>query len=84
MSSSLFILTTRAQDANTLFGLGTNFTIACPYTLLTHYSELDWAAGWDVSMNIVRLSIGMEDEDTILGWVKHALEAAEKASGLKS
>ncbi|KAG9049959.1 hypothetical protein FS837_008309 [Tulasnella sp. UAMH 9824] len=63
---------------------GTNFTIACPYTLLTHYTELDWATGWDVPINIVRLSIGMEDEDTILGWVKDGLKAAEKASGLES
>ena len=25
--------------------LGTNFTLACPYTILGHYLELDWAAG---------------------------------------
>src|SRR6266404_1493059 len=28
--------------------LGTSFTLACPYTILAHYGELDWAAQYDV------------------------------------
>lgn len=64
--------------------LGTNFTLACPYTILAHYCELDWAAEYGVPINLVRISVGMEDEATILGWVKHALEAAEKAMELSS
>src|SRR6185503_11756131 len=28
--------------------LGTNFTLACPYTILAHYVELDWAAQYGV------------------------------------
>jgi cystathionine gamma-synthase len=28
--------------------LGTNFTLACPYTILAHYAELDWAAQYGV------------------------------------
>ncbi|KAG9049960.1 hypothetical protein FS837_008310 [Tulasnella sp. UAMH 9824] len=63
---------------------GTNFTLACPYTILAHYCELDWAAGYGVPINLVRISVGMEDEEIILGWVRHALEAAEKAVALKS
>ncbi|KIO25428.1 hypothetical protein M407DRAFT_25227 [Tulasnella calospora MUT 4182] len=59
---------------------GTNFTLACPYTILAHHRELDWAARYGVPINIVRISVGMEDEETILGWVKHALAAAQKAS----
>lgn len=62
--------------------LGTNFTLACAYVFLTHYVELDWAAEWGVPTNVVRVSVGMEDPETILGWMKHALEAAETASGL--
>ncbi|KAH8118706.1 pyridoxal phosphate-dependent transferase [Phellopilus nigrolimitatus] len=58
--------------------LGTNFTLACPYTILAHFKELEWAAGYGVEENLVRLSIGMEDKETILGWVKEALEEAEK------
>ena len=41
--------------------LGTNFTIACPYTLLAHYTELEWAAGFGVDGRLIRVSVGMED-----------------------
>lgn len=41
--------------------LGTNFTLACPYTLLAHYGELDWAENHGVSRWLIRLSVGMED-----------------------
>ena len=41
--------------------LGTNFTIACPYTLLAHYFELDWAAQYGVDRRLIRVSVGMED-----------------------
>jgi cystathionine gamma-synthase len=40
--------------------LGTNFTIACPYTLLAHYTELEWAAGFGVNHRLVRVSVGLE------------------------
>ena len=41
--------------------LGTNFTLACPYTLLAHYGELDWAESHGVSRWLIRVSAGMED-----------------------
>lgn len=41
--------------------LGTEFTLACPYTLLAHYHELDWAESVGVSAHLVRISIGVED-----------------------
>lgn len=59
---------------------GMNITLACAYVLLAHYDELDWAAEWGVPTNVVRVSTGMEDTETILGWMKHALAAAEKAA----
>ena len=40
--------------------LGTNFTIACPYTLLAHYLELDWAQQYGVDKRLIRVSVGME------------------------
>jgi len=40
--------------------LGTNFTLACPYTLLAHYEELAWAESCGVSRNLIRLAVGME------------------------
>ncbi|KAG8917597.1 hypothetical protein FRC01_002348 [Tulasnella sp. 417] len=63
---------------------GSNFTLACPYTILAHYCELDWAAKYGVPINVVRISVGMEEEETILGWVKYALAAAEKATEASS
>ena len=41
--------------------LGTDFTLACPYTLLAHYEELVWAQSCGVGRNLVRVSVGLED-----------------------
>jgi cystathionine gamma-synthase len=40
--------------------LGTVFTIACPFTLLAHYGELDWAESCGVSRYLIRISVGLE------------------------
>ncbi len=45
--------------------LGTNFTLACPYVLLAHYHELEWAASCDVDRHLIRVSVGMEDWDDL-------------------
>lgn len=57
--------------------LGTDFTLACPYTLLAHYSELEWATQYDVEESLVRVSIGMESIEVLMGWFEKAVEAAE-------
>lgn len=59
--------------------LGTNFTLACPYTVLAHYLELEWAAEFEVEEGLVRVSVGLEDEKTLLEWFSRALTAAEEA-----
>jgi len=41
--------------------LGTNFTLSCLYTLLAHYSELEWAKSFGVDHRLVRVSVGLED-----------------------
>jgi len=41
--------------------LGTVFTLACPFTLLAHYTELEWAEACGVPRNLIRLSVGLED-----------------------
>jgi cystathionine gamma-synthase len=41
--------------------LGTNFTLVCPYTLLAHYQERDWASGYGVGEELIRVSVGLED-----------------------
>ena len=39
---------------------GAEFSLACPYTLLAHYKELDWAESCGVSPWLIRLSCGLE------------------------
>ncbi len=56
--------------------LGTDFTLASPYTMLAHYFELDWAEACGVSSNLLRLSVGVEDGDVILGALARALDLA--------
>lgn len=41
--------------------LGTNYTLCCPYTILAHYGELDWAESCGVSRWLIRVSVGLED-----------------------
>ena len=54
--------------------LGTNFTLACPYTQLAHFHEFDWAEQYGVSRWIVRIAVGLEPEEDILRTVIEALE----------
>ncbi|KAF8761691.1 PLP-dependent transferase [Rhizoctonia solani] len=58
--------------------LGTNFTLACPYTILAHYAELDWAEGYGVETGLVRVSVGLEGRDDLLNKFRVALEKAEE------
>src|SRR5258708_10229814 len=45
--------------------LGTIFTLACPFTLLAHYAELDWAEACGVSRYLIRISVGLEDPEEL-------------------
>ena len=56
--------------------LGTNFSLACPYTLLAHYHELDFAMTYGVQPNLIRFAIGLEDLDDM----KQKFELAFKGS----
>jgi cystathionine gamma-synthase len=53
--------------------LGTEFTLACPYTLLAHYDELDWAESCGVSRDLIRVSTGLEPVDDLIGRFAEAL-----------
>ena len=59
--------------------LGTNFTLACPYTILAHFNELEWAAEFGVEEGLVRISVGTENTDDLLRNFEVALVAAEAA-----
>src|SRR5262249_31385067 len=60
--------------------LGTVFTLACPFTLLDHYTELNWAEACGVSRYLIRLSIGLEDPEEIWKRIDAALSGVAPAS----
>lgn len=59
--------------------LGTNFTLASPYTLLAHYTELEWAKQFGVENTLVRVSTGLEDTSDLIKMFEDALDSARKA-----
>lgn len=61
--------------------LGTNFTLASPFVILAHYTELDWAAQFGVEANLVRVSVGLEDSEQLIAMFDDALRAAQRATG---
>jgi cystathionine gamma-synthase len=54
--------------------LGTIFTLACPFTLLAHYTELDWAESCGVSRFLIRISVGLEDPEELWQRLDRALQ----------
>jgi cystathionine gamma-synthase len=54
--------------------LGTNFTLVCPYTLLAHYHELDFALSHKVPPNLIRVAVGLEDYDELEEKFAYALD----------
>jgi cystathionine gamma-synthase len=53
--------------------LGTDFSIACPYTLLAHYDELEWAEGCGVDRHMIRISVGSEKSEELMARLEDAL-----------
>jgi cystathionine gamma-synthase len=53
--------------------LGTAFTLACPFTLLAHYTELEWAESCGVSRYLIRISVGLEDPEDLWQRLERAL-----------
>ena len=54
--------------------LGTNFTLVCPYVLLAHYDELEWAKECGVPAHLIRVSVGLEDSEELWGRFNEALK----------
>lgn len=59
--------------------LGTPYTLCCPYTLLAHYAETDWAKQQGVPKCLIRVSVGLEGWEVLQKRFEVALTAAEKA-----
>ncbi len=53
--------------------LGTNYALACPFTLLAHFGELDWAESLGVSRWLIRVSVGLESPEDIIQRFDEAL-----------
>jgi len=54
--------------------LGTNYTLACPYTLLAHYHEREFAEKSGVPFHLIRVSIGLEDIESLKATFASALD----------
>jgi len=59
--------------------LGTNFTLACPYTMLAHYHELEFARAYGVSPGLIRVAVGLEDVEAIKGTFERSFRVAREA-----
>ena len=55
--------------------LGTNFSLACPYTILAHYHEIDFVTSHGVSKELIRVSVGLEEADDLISRFNQALTA---------
>ncbi len=56
--------------------LGTYFTLCCPYTILAHYTELEFVESCGVSRWLLRLSIGMEPVEELWSRFERAFAVA--------
>lgn len=59
--------------------LGTPYTLCCPYTLLAHYAETDWAKQQGVPKCLIRVSVGLEGWEVLQKRFQVALSAAAEA-----
>ena len=63
-------------------GLGTNFSLVCPYTLLAHFQEMEWAEARGAVKNLLRIRVGLEETSDLLDIFQDAFQKrdAESAS----
>lgn len=54
--------------------LGTHFSLCCPFTMLAHFEELDWAEACGVSRYLLRFSTGLEPVDVLIDRLQQALD----------
>jgi cystathionine gamma-synthase len=58
--------------------LGTNFSLCCPFVLLAHYDELEWAEAAGASRWLIRISVGTEPADELIARIQSAIDAATR------
>ena len=55
--------------------LGTNFSLCCPYTILAHFTELDFVERCGISRYLLRVSVGLEEPDWLIAQFREALSS---------
>lgn len=58
--------------------LGASFSLCCPFTLIAHYHELDWAEAAGASRYLIRISVGLEPADDLIARIQSAIETATR------
>ncbi len=53
--------------------LGTTYSLCCPFVMLAHYNELEWAEKMGASRWLIRLSIGLEPPENLIDRLNFAL-----------
>jgi cystathionine gamma-synthase len=61
--------------------LGTVFTLACPFTVLAHFPELEWAEACGVPRHLIRISVGLENAEDLWKRIDSALNSVLPQSG---
>ena len=61
--------------------LGTSFSLCCPFTLIAHYDELEWAEAAGASRYLIRISAGTEPAEELIARLQRAMDAAHLAGG---
>ena len=56
--------------------LGTSFSLCCPFVLIAHYTELDWAETAGASRHLIRISIGLEPAEVLIARIQAAIDLA--------
>ncbi|VGO14716.1 Cystathionine gamma-synthase [Pontiella desulfatans] len=56
--------------------LGTSFSLCCPFTLIAHYNELEWAETAGASRHLIRISVGLESSEELIARLTRALPKA--------
>lgn len=60
-------------------GLGTNFTLVCPFTIVAYQHDMEWAVSHGIERELVRVSAGLEDTSLLLSLFKDALDKTESS-----
>ncbi len=53
--------------------LGTSFSLCCPFVLIAHYDELEWAEAAGASRYLIRISIGLEPAEDLIARIERAI-----------